>query len=912
MKLFIYPFFGDKDTGEGGIRRVVEAQKKYLPLVGVEIVDDPNKADLCAYHGGDWLDTDRPVVLHCHGLYWAEYDWANWAHELNNRVIDSMRRAALVTAPSKWVQHIIQRGMMLDAPVLYHGVDPDDWTEEPASYSWTPESYVLWNKTRPDPVCDPSPVNKLASLSRDVQFVSTFGEDADNIRLTDRTDSTTALEYVRNAGIYLATTRETFGIGTLEAMAAGVPILGWRWGGQAEFVEHKVTGYLATPGDYDDLLYGLRWCIENREKLGKAARLTVLQSWTWPSIMAQYVTLYRQVLRRSIRKPGQPKVSVVITCYNLAETLPRAVDSVLKQDQWNPLDTEIVIVNDNSPDDTAAVSAKLAAKRKNIKVVTNESNLYLSGALNAGISAANGRYIVPLDADNELGPLALRLLSDALDKGYKNPTTGKLEHIDIAYGAMELVDESGVNEPFTSGWPGQFNYTEQMRHRNQIPSTSMYRKSVWERVGGYRRRCRTAEDADFWCRATSFGAIPRRVTDAVTLVYHDRSDSMSHVQQDWAWHDWYTWSRIPRLTPFGAARTDGGKVNIPTYEPALITVVIPVGPGHAQYVQDAVDSLVSQTFTRWRCVIVNDSGEKLPLLPPFVEVIEVNREIPVGPSLARNIAISSIRTALFVPLDADDYLQPDALERLYITWKSLGPEYYVYGDWYVQETKERYNAPEYDCSELTQRLPHAVTALYTKAQWEKVGGFDEQLQAWEDWDFVLALAANGFCGARCDTPIFQYRMSTGGRREAMYAKRDELKKFISDKWQDYIVKGAPLMACSGCGKRNSQQTAALFDDPNRHVEQAAARMSSAVTPDGTVLIEYIGGSPGVTYRGQVTGTSYKFGNVEGRSKKYVFARDAESFLARVKEFRIATVETPSQPVLEASGPPVREVVEATA
>ena len=37
--------------------------------------------------------------------------------------------------------------------------------------------------------------------------------------------------YISDAGVYLATTRETFGIGTLEELAAGVPIVGWAWGG---------------------------------------------------------------------------------------------------------------------------------------------------------------------------------------------------------------------------------------------------------------------------------------------------------------------------------------------------------------------------------------------------------------------------------------------------------------------------------------------------------------------------------------------------------------------------------------------------------------------------------------------------------------------------------------------------------
>lgn len=891
MKLFVRPRFAEEDTGEGGIRRVVEAQHKYLPALGIHLVDTPEEADVCAYHGGVWMHTGKPTVSHCHGLYWNEHEWSNWAHDLNKEVVNAMKRADVVTAPSKWVAHILQRGMLLDPPVLYHGVDVDEWTPPAApadgSIGESHGNYVLWNKTRIDPICTPEPLDRLAAAARDIQFVTTFGEERGNVLKTGKLSAGQAKLFIQRAGVYLCTTRETFGIGTLEAMACGVPVLGWRWGGQVEIVEHGVTGYLARPGDYDDLLVGLRFCIEHRERLGRAARQVVIERFTWHTAIERYATVYRQLMRRASNSQRAPKVSVVITCYNLANALPRAVASVTAQEGFNPLDAEIVIVNDNSPDDTAEVAAGLAAARRNIKVVTNAQNLYLAGALNAGIAASSGRYIVPLDADNELGPRALRLLSDALDKDTST---------DIAYGAMELIDEAGINKPFISGWPTDFNFIEQMRHRNQVPSTSMYRRRVWERTGGYRRRCHTAEDADFWTRVTSFGFKPRKVVDAVTLIYHDRSDSMSHTQGDWDWTAWYSWSRNASLTPFGAAQDNNMRLNVPTYEPSIVTVIIPVGPGHGQYVIDAIDSLIAQTHQNWRVIVVNDSGTVLPWLPPFVKVIETGGN--AGPARARNLGIAATNTHLFLPLDADDYLQPDALEIMLAAWHAAEGRSYVYSDFIVQETGEVSKMQDFTCEGLAKKAIHSVTALYPKAAWLEVGGFDEKLDSWEDWDFVIAIADKGYCGVHVPHALFYYRMQAGGRREDMHARKTEMAENISAKWPKFLLQG-DMMGC-GCGGRSNARASA---------GSANGGVSAAVQADGMMLLEFTASGGARSFRGKGTGTVYRFGADPQHKVRYVHAKDAADFLQIKGSFKVveqAADVIVSNVRLEAKGPPVRD------
>ena len=909
MKVYIEPRFRGADKGDGGIRRIVEAQRLWLPRMGVEVVDELEEADLVATHAGmaPEVPQDIPWVVHTHGLYWDDYEWPGWCHRLNREVIDAVRKADHVTAPSEWVAYALKRAMWLRPTVLHHGIDLEDW--EPAESQL---GYVLWNKNRPDPVCDPTPVIELASRAPDLKFITTFGREQDNVRVTGRVEFETMKELIRNAGVYLCTTRETFGIGTLEAMAAGVPVVGWAWGGQREIIEHRKTGWLCPPGDYGGLLDGIKWALRNRKVVGKRARAAVKQHWTWERRMQDYVTLYSQLLDEKAQRQRGPRVSVVTPCYNLARYLPETIASLEAQTMQ---DWEVIIVDDASPDDTAAVAAALALDDPRIKVVTNEHNLYLAGALNRGIQEARGRYILPLDADNMIEPWTLEVLAGSLDQD---------RGVDIAYGACRFVLEDGVTRDTSvspdgvSGWPQDFSFRAQMLHRNQVPSTCMYRKEVWERTGGYRLRCRTAEDAEFWTRASSLGFVPQRVTSRPTLIYRQRPDSMSRVEPDWDWTAWFPWSRHMDLVPFGveerppARMNDGISWSVPSYEPAKIAIIIPVGPGHQDLVLDALDSVQAQTYRAWECIVVNDTGQPLAIPHPWATVIDTLGE--EGPGAARNAGIAASKAALFVPLDADDFLQSDALALMMEVGERDGGV--VYGQWWDDKADglSLWDPPEYDAQLLVSKgCIHAVTALYPKSAWAAVGGFDPTISHWEDWDFQIKMAAQGVCGTKIPRPLFTYRKETGLRREANMAARDEGKSAILAKWSKLWDGRETLMACGSCPGGGGN---AYSSPPSMQSMGSGQRVLQP--REGYVILQYNGASVSTRiYRGKQTGTQYRFGNTELHRTKYVYGQDVPELMELMDGgqplFKVITPsvladqERPQEPQLVAAGSPVAQV-----
>ncbi|MEM9666855.1 MAG: glycosyltransferase, partial [Bacteroidota bacterium] len=183
-----------------------------------------------------------------------------------------------------------------------------------------------------------------------------------------------------------------------------------------------------------------------------------------------------------------PQVSVIIPCYNYAHYLPEAVESVLAQTYPQ---VEILIVNDGSTDETETVAQSLAEAHPGQVRVRNQAN---SGqpahARNAGIEAVEGPYILCLDADDRLAPTFLAETVAVLEA---NPGLAFAYTHRQDVGAGDLLAPSGPFDP------------TRLYRRNYIPYCGLYRRGVWEAIGGYRTNVRGMEDWDFWVAASAAG-----------------------------------------------------------------------------------------------------------------------------------------------------------------------------------------------------------------------------------------------------------------------------------------------------------------------------------------------------------------------------------------------------------------------
>lgn len=853
---------------------------QYLPKLHIAFTEDPAEADVIACHISippQYLQRfpDKPFVAHCHGLYWSEYEWENWAYKANDGVLEAVRLSDAVTAPTEWVAQIIRRHTSRPVRVIPHGVTMKDW--KPAEQH---RGYVLWNKTRADPVCSPEDFSLLARVLPTVPFVSTFGEDLPNVQLTGRLPFADAKEVAIHAGVYLCTTRETFGIGTLEAMAAGVPVVGYDFGGQAEFIEHGKDGYLVKPGDIRGLADGVRWALDNRAVVGAAAREKA-KRFPWDTAMTAYRDLYREVAETHEEMMNRPRVSIIVPAFNLERTLPDTLDSIILQ--TDP-DWECIIVDDASPDSCGEIADMYADQDERFHVIHNETNQYLAGARNTAIEQAVGRFVIAVDADDMLPPQAVETLADSLDEDRR---------LDVVYGGVLFTDDDGKTPtnygvqgvtPGHSNWPFQWDPNKQLDGFNLLPYSSMFRRSAWQQTGGYRTRLRTAEDADFWMRLTSYGYGFKKVTDADVLIYRNREGSMSRINMDKRldYLRWYPWSKDRSLAPAGVAGSHAVSLLTPR-----VAVVIPVGPGHGRYVYEAVDSVAAQSYRLWECIVVNDSGEEL-MLPPWVRELKCNAR---DAGAARNIGIAAATADYFIPLDADDFLQPDALQFMVSAYvDGGGGKRVVYSDFFEDPEEPGkwsvYRCPPFTCHQLrTNGIVYAVTAFTPVDLWKEVGGYAEGIQ-WEDLDFQLRCAEAGACTTQVRVPLFTYRKFTGKRRNwDDVVDLEARKRQMVELWGEYLIGGKDFMGCGCAGK------------PVEPVINTPEMAMSQQQFGDAVLVEYTGLKEGnVQYRGE-TGAIYTFSRSD--STKWVDGKDAHAF-ANHKDFQVAT----KQDIAEAVNIPI--------
>lgn len=912
MRVFVNPIYNSPDRADGGIRRVSDAMVKYLPAFGWDVTGTPDDADLIANHGAGLVERPGvPMISINHGLMWASYDFGAWGDDVNKHVIECMARANAVTAPSHWVAQAISRGMLVEPDVIYHGVDADAWAHDLPSLG-----YVLWNKARADQVSDPRDMQDVAALLPDVPFLSTFGRQTSNVRVFGAMPYEQMRPLIQQAGVYLATARETFGIGTLEAMSAGVPVAGWRYGGQEEIVLEGETGYLAEYGDYDGLAACIRKCLSERGRLSRNAVQDVRARWGWEDKIARYAALFDRVYHAY--HEARPKVSVVVTCHNLARYLEDAIGSVVTQTM---ADWELLVVDDMSTDNPLDVVELFGPHSSKIHYLRTPTNLKLSGARNYGASHARGKYILFLDADDMLSPNALDILSSHLDQR---------TDIHVAFGHLDTVNDQGGDRK-RNPWPGDtFDWHAQIAHLNQLSYSAMLRREVFERSGGYRTRDWRAEDASLWTRLSSFGFRVAKVTEESTLIYRLRSDSKSRGEDsDGDWTAWLPWrlagdpreglraireGRQPnvQIVPFGAQGDPPAPLRswpVHHHQHPIVSVVIPVGPGHEHTLIDALDSLQAQTMPFWECIVVNDTGQALDLRAhPWARVWEVNRLDPVqrmGAGGARNWGLRHARAPLTLFLDADDVIVPRALELLLRGFVESGGKY-AYSDWLTLEDEQKIDGPmevrtveEYDQRKMLHGLRHAVTALIPTEWLRSVGGFDEALSCFEDWELYCKLAIVGACGVRVPQPLLIYRRETGMRtRAALKAQGytdlgEATAAALYDRFAAYLSGEEPIMACGTCGGSTVVDAQSALDSMLGMA--TGGLLSIAPVPEsGTVRMEFIGGSWGEqTYIGHVSGRVYRAGRDPVARFHDVDVRDAER-LVNMELFRIVPPELLAQ------------------
>jgi glycosyltransferase involved in cell wall biosynthesis len=207
-----------------------------------------------------------------------------------------------------------------------------------------------------------------------------------------------------------------------------------------------------------------------------------------------------------------------------------------------------------------------------------------------------------------------------------------------------------------------------------------------------------------------------------------------------------------------------------------VTVAVPCF-NHGRYLDEAVDSILAQTYQDLEVVVVDDGStdpETKALLDryerPKTRVIRAKNG---GPSAARNRAIEAGSGEYVMPLDADDRIAPTYVEkavRLLDADPRLGIVYCL-AEYFGERTGPSEYVP-YELSHMLRENMVSNTAMFRRSDWAAVGGYCEEMRiGWEDWEFWLSLIERG-CGVhRIPETMYSYRILSGSRNEDLHKQR---------------------------------------------------------------------------------------------------------------------------------------------
>jgi dolichol-phosphate mannosyltransferase len=111
-----------------------------------------------------------------------------------------------------------------------------------------------------------------------------------------------------------------------------------------------------------------------------------------------------------------PLISVVIPTYNERDNIERLVQTLLNV--CSPTPTEVIVVDDGSPDGTSELARGMSDLDPRVKLVARQSKLGLSSAVYAGAAVASGRYVCVMDADFSHDPEEVPQMLAHAQQGY--------------------------------------------------------------------------------------------------------------------------------------------------------------------------------------------------------------------------------------------------------------------------------------------------------------------------------------------------------------------------------------------------------------------------------------------------------------------------------------------------------------
>lgn len=447
--------------------------------------------------------------------------------------------------------------------------------------------------------------------------------------------------------------------------------------------------------------------------------------------------------------PNMYHASVIIPVYNASDYTKSCIEKLYASP--NQASFEIIVVDNNSNDNTKNILSEEQNQRKNFSYYCLDQNYGFSGGVNYGFSKAKGKYFIILNNDTLVTPGWIDRLIEAFEY---DELIGIVSPITNYVGEGPQVDPEAVDISPTEIDSYSHNIVDRViiyeSHRLVFFCVALKRELV-DLIGlmdtGYIKG--NFEDDDYCLRAILAGFKLAIAQNA--FVYHFGSMTF---KKNRIIHDDYMDKNRMRFYPKVQRLSVILKPTKQLTDKVKISTVVRT-KNRPILLKRALTSLTNQTYKDFEVVLVNDGGDDIPEIinqfSNYFPIRYIHNEKSQGRTPALNIGVAESKGLWVTFLDDDDIVYPWHLDLLHKSASSEKEDYFFYSNYnrsIFRTGKDEYafltQAIEpwsFDKNELFVRNRIPIHSwLVNRSAFNEAGWFDESMSMLEDFEFLIRLS----------------------------------------------------------------------------------------------------------------------------------------------------------------------------
>ncbi len=202
-------------------------------------------------------------------------------------------------------------------------------------------------------------------------------------------------------------------------------------------------------------------------------------------------------------------ISIIVPCYNQEKYIIECLDSIRSQTYFN---WECIVIDDGSADNTGNLVQNYIVNETRIKYY-RQQNSGVSAARNNAIALSKGKYILPLDGDDKIGPSYLEKAVVLMEND---------EQLSVVYCEAEYFENR------SGKWILPDYSFELLLQKNLFFCTALFKRSDFDKIGGYDTHLKVGlEDWEFWISLLSLGGKIYQIKE--TLFYYRILDNSRNI-----------------------------------------------------------------------------------------------------------------------------------------------------------------------------------------------------------------------------------------------------------------------------------------------------------------------------------------------------------------------------------------------